>query len=299
MPSLRPRGADDLGLRRALSDRLLPLLVMAMIFLAALALSGAVAAARLAQHWQGGAAALLTVQVPQPDAPAGRFSRAQAVAAVLGATPGLITRQLGAEEFSAILKPWLGDSAGSLSWSLPAVFEVRGAAPPPDLGARLAQAAPGTLMERNGVWFDRLALLARSVQASAALALLVVALVAASVVAVATRAGLAARRDAIEIVHGLGATDRMIARQFSRRVTFLVFFGAVLGLGLALPLLLGLASLTAPFQPDLPPVASPADLLRALPPVLWALLPALPVAAAAIGWVTAQVTVRLWLLGLP
>jgi cell division transport system permease protein len=302
MASLRPRGADDLGLRRALSDRLLPLLVMAMVFLAALALAGAVAAAGLARHWQGGAASLVTVQVPQPDMPAAiGGSRADTVAGLLKATPGLTARRLGASEFAAILRPWLGDDSTPLSLALPAVFEVRllGAAAPPDLASRLTQAVPGTLVERNGVWFDRLALLARSLQASAALALLVTGLIATAVTAVATRAGLAARRDAIQIVHGLGATDRMIAGKFAARVTLLVFTGAVLGLVLAIPLLLGLANLTAPFQPDLPHANFPGDLLRALPPLLWSLLPTLPIAAAVIGWTTAQMTVRAWLAGLP
>ena len=41
-----PPGFDELGLRRALSDRLLPFLVAAMAFLAALALAGAVGAVR-------------------------------------------------------------------------------------------------------------------------------------------------------------------------------------------------------------------------------------------------------------
>ena len=47
-PRLRPARLDDLGLRRALSDRLLPLLVGAMAFLAALALAGAIGASSLA-----------------------------------------------------------------------------------------------------------------------------------------------------------------------------------------------------------------------------------------------------------
>lgn len=301
-PTLRPRGSDDLGLRRALSDRLLPLLVMAMIFLAALALAGAIAAAGLARHWQGGAAALLTVQVPEPDLPASPGQlRADAVAAVLRGTAGVATHRLGADEFAAILRPWLGDDAGHLALDLPAVFEVqcRDGVEPPGLPARLTQAAPGTIVEHNGLWFGRLAVLARSLQASAALALLVVALVATAVVAVATRAGLAARRDAIEIVHGLGATDRLIARNFAGRVTKLVFAGALLGLALAVPLLLGLATLTAPFHVGGPAIGSAAGILQSLPPLLWGLLPALPVAAAAIGWVTAQATVRSWLAGLP
>jgi cell division transport system permease protein len=302
MTSLRPRGADDLGLRRALSDRLLPLLVAAMIFLAALALAGAIAASGLAAHWQGGASTLLTVQVPQPESPAAKTTRADAVGAVLKATPGLTSRRLGQAEFAAILRPWLGDEPPALALALPAVFEVQrlpGTPQPPDIEARLTEAAPGTLVEKNGVWFERLALLARSLQLSAALALVVVGLVAMAVTSVATRAGLAARREAILIVHGLGATDRMIARQFARRVTLLVFSGAIIGLVVSVPLLLGLASITAPFQPDLPQNGAPSDLLRALPPLLWSLLPVLPVAAAAIGWLTAQATVRAWLSGLP
>jgi cell division transport system permease protein len=301
MASFRPRGADDLGLRRALSDRLLPLLVAAMIFLAALALAGAIAAAGLAAHWQGNAATLLTVQVPQPDAPAGSGSRADAVAAVLKATPGLTARRLGTAEFAAILRPWLGGETPALALALPAVFEVQRlpGAQPPDIDQTLNKAAPGTLVEKNGVWFERLALLARSLQISAALALFVVGLVATAVTSVATRAGLAARREAILIVHGLGATDRMIARQFADRVTLLVFSGAVIGLILSIPLLLSLATITAPFQPAMPQNGAPADLLRALPATLWTLLPTLPFAAAAIGWLTAQTTVRAWLSGLP
>ena len=51
---LRPAGFDELGLRRAISDRILPFLVAAMAFLAALAMAGWVGAASLALHWQQG-----------------------------------------------------------------------------------------------------------------------------------------------------------------------------------------------------------------------------------------------------
>jgi cell division transport system permease protein len=302
MATLRPRGSDDLGLKRALSDRLLPLLVASMVFLAALALAGVIAASALARHWQGGAASLLTVQVPQPEtATQGGPSRAEAVAALLKATPQISVHRLSADELAAILRPWLGTDAGPLSLDLPAVFEVRllDAADPKSLAARLSSTAPGTLVEHNSIWFDRLGVLARSLQASAALALAVVCLVATAVVSVATRAGLAARREAIDIVHALGATDRMIAGHFARRITFLAVCGALLGLLLAIPLLLGLATLTAPFSADQPPAGSVPDVLGTLPPLLWSLLPVLPLTAAAIGWLTAQATVRFWLAELP
>src|SRR4051794_41836424 len=70
MRSLRPSGFDELGLRRAMSDRMLPLLAAAMAFLAALALAGWFGTAGLARHRQEGARAGPTVQGPQPRGPA-------------------------------------------------------------------------------------------------------------------------------------------------------------------------------------------------------------------------------------
>ena len=53
--TLRPVGFDELGLRRAISDRMLPFLVAAMAFLAALGAGGLGRRGVLAQHWQQGA----------------------------------------------------------------------------------------------------------------------------------------------------------------------------------------------------------------------------------------------------
>jgi cell division transport system permease protein len=186
------------------------------------------------------------------------------------------------------------------------VIEVHLAGDGPDLGAlsgRLEAAAAGTLMESHGVWVSRLSSLARSLQACAWAALLVVAAVAAAVIAVATRAGLSARREAIEIVHGLGATDGYIARRFARRATRLAAVGGALGAVAALPVLLLLARLAAPFAAmDAAPAwdtDSGVAIITALPATLWLVLPGLPVAASLIGFVTAQGTVRRWLRQLP
>ena len=300
--SLRPARADDLGMRRALSDRLLPLLVGAMVFLAALALAGAMAAASLADRWNSGAAAVITVTVPSPDSVQNGVSRAQAVTQILTASHGITSaRRLPNAEINALLKPWLGEDPQELSLHLPAIFGVRTDAGLRRTGleASLAQAAPGTLVQRNAEFLTRLSALIRSLQACAALALAIVTFVAAAIVGVATRAGLAARRDAIEIVHGLGATDRMIAGQFAHRITVLVFSGALAGLVLAMPVLIGLAALAAPFSAPGSHTLDAAWLVQLLPPLLWGLLVALPPVAAFIGWSTAQATVRAWLRRLP
>jgi cell division transport system permease protein len=284
---------------------MLPFLVAAMAFLAAMALAGWVGAASLARHWQQGAGSALTVQVPRPTEPAaqGGGSRLDRVVALLVGTPGVAdARPLSDEELAELLRPWLGGGAERLALPLPAVIAVRLSDPELELdklARRLEAAAPGTLVESHGVWIRRLSVLARSLQACAGLALLLVAAVAAAVIAVATRAGLVARREAIEIVHGLGATDGYIASRFAGRATLLAAMGGVAGAVLALPVLLALASMAAPFAGTVPEATSAVGVLVALPVILWLTLPGLPAAAAAIGFVTAQGTVRRWLRRLP
>jgi cell division transport system permease protein len=302
---LRPAGFDELGLRRAISDRMLPFLVAAMGFLAALALSGWVGAAALANSWQAGAASTLTVQVPQPgdSAAPGGGTRVTLVLATLRAAPYVAeARPLGEGELATLLQPWLGTGAERLAIKLPAVIAVRlsdGGADIEALARQLDALAPGTLTEQHAGWMRRLSVLARSVQACAGVTLLLVACVAVTVVAVATRAGLATRRGAIEIVHGLGATDGYIAGRFAVRATLLAAVGGGIGALVAAPVMLTLANLAAPLAGAVPRANVPVDILTALPARLWLALPGLPLVAAAIGCVTAQITVRRWLRRLP
>jgi len=302
---LRPAGFDELGLRRALADRMLPFLVAAMAFLAALAVAGWVGAASLARDWQSGAGASLTVQVPQPNDASSEpgATREQRVLTLLTGTPGIANAHpLTGQQLSDLLRPWFGAGADQLAIPLPAVVAVQLSDSAMDLGPltqRLQAAAPGTLVESHDVWMRRLAVLARSLQACAGLALLLVAGIAAAVIAVATRAGLSARREAIEIVHGLGATDGYIASRFAARATLLAAAGGLVGAVPAMPVLLTLASLAAPFAGSPVATNSPVWVFTALPPALWLLLPGLPLAAASIGYATAQGTVRRWLRRLP
>ncbi|MFT8246928.1 cell division protein FtsX [Roseomonas sp. BN140053] len=288
MAERRRRSRDPLGLRRALSGRLLPGLVAAMSLLAALALAGAHGAAGLAERWQSGAAAAVTVQLPRPDPE--RLNRALAILRdsplVAAASPVEPAR------VAALLRPWLGEAP---ALPLPGVIELHlrdASLDPAPLAARLAEAVDGAELEAHGLWVARLAALARSVQGIALAALALVAGVAAAVVAVATRAGLAARREAIGILHDLGATRGAIAGRVARRVGLLAAAGAAGGTALAAPALLALARLAAPFAGG----ADNAIPWQALP---WAELLLLIPAAWLIGWGTAQVTVRRWVRRLP
>ena len=275
---------DPLGLRRALADRLLIGLVAAMAMLAALALAGRHGADRLAERWREGAQAAVTVQVPQPDAV--RMARA---VEVLRAMPEVAAAEpVDPARLGELLRPWLG---GAVTIPLPGVIELRLAdlsADPVLIGDRVAAAVPGAMTEAHGVWVAHLTALAAALQGVALAVLALVAGVAAAVVAVAVRAGLSARRDAVLVLHGLGATDAEIARLFARRATFLAALGAALGVAAAVPALAGLAALAGPF-------AGPASWLT-LP---WPPLLLLPLASGGVGWLAAQATVRIWLRRLP
>ena len=278
---------DPLGLRRALAGPLLPGLVAAMALLAALAVAGTRGAASLADRWQSGAAAAVTVQLPDSDS-----ARTAAALAALRAMPEVAeARAMDPARLAELLSPWLGGTGGL---PLPAVIEIRlrdSRVDPVLIGDRLSQTVPGAAVEAHGLWVARLAALARSLQALSLVVLALVAAVAAAVVAVATRAGLAARRDAVEVLHGLGARDGEIAGRFARRLGLLAAGGALLGTLAAVPALAVLADLASPWIGT-----GTAGGWDELP---WLALAAVPPFAFLVGWGTAQATVRRWLRHLP
>ncbi|MCC7428708.1 MAG: hypothetical protein IT557_17585 [Alphaproteobacteria bacterium] len=329
MPPPPPR--DVLGLARDHEARLLPWLVAFAGLLAALALAGAIAVDAFATRWERGATAHLTVQVPEPDAPAAapatgeaRVGQRQAgqgqegqtrLAAVLAALRGIpgvaLAEPIPRARLLALLEPWLGGEGSTLAQGLPGVIEVTAGRTMPaiaELRAAVEAAAPGAVVEGHGVWVRRLLDLAASLRAIALLAAAAALLVCAGLVVFAVRASIAAHREDLAIVHGLGASDGWLARRFARRFGVLGLWGGVLALALAVPALLALALLAAPFasEPASVAAAGSADSLARLraaalllPPSIWAVLALLPAAIGLVSAVTASITARLWLRRLP
>jgi cell division transport system permease protein len=276
--------ADPIGLRGALADRLLVALIAAMALFATCALAGHEAVSQLAKRWQQGANAAVTVQIPNPTP-----ARMEAALGALRALPAVREAQaVDPARMAVLLRPWLGDVAGL---PLPGVIELRLAdlaADPVLIGDRVAEAVPGAVTEAHGVFVARLAAVARAVSAAALAALLLVAVVGASVVVLAVRAGIAARRDSVMVLHMLGAADRDIAERFARRTAWLALLGAILGVALAGGLVWALLQLAGPMLPDITPQDLP-----------WLGLAALPVSAALIAWATTRASILLWLRRLP
>ncbi|MFO0401120.1 MAG: cell division protein FtsX [Alphaproteobacteria bacterium] len=275
---------DPIGLRGALADRLLVALIAAMALFATCALAGHEAVSQLAKRWQQGANAAVTVQIPNPTP-----ARMEAALGALRALPVVREAQaVDPSRMADLLRPWLGDVTGL---PLPGVIELRLAdlaADPVLIGDRVAEAVPGAVTEAHGVFVARLAALARALSAAALAAMLLVAVVGACVVVLAVRAGIAARRDSVMVLHMLGAPDRDIAWRFARRTAWLALSGGLLGVALAVGVVWVLVQLAGPMLPDITTENLP--LLG---------LAAIPVSAALIAWVATVASILLWLRRLP
>lgn len=282
------RPASDLQLDADTGSRFLPWALAVMVFLAALALAGALALNGTIEGWRQGVSARLTVQIAdlpgQPMAP--RIARA---IETLNGVPGVVSAvPLERSAVEALLEPWLGADSLQAGLPLPGLIDVTldetRALSVPALASRLQEAVPGARLDDPKPWLDRLVQLGRLLQSLGGGIVLLVGLAAAAMVIFATRAGLAVRRDTIELLHLIGAEDGYIARQFQRHVARQAIQGGIIGTVLALLTLLGIQLLAGRVGTGLLPGL-------ALAWWHWLALLLLPAAAAVLAMITARLTV--------
>jgi cell division transport system permease protein len=281
------------------SGRFLPALTALMVFLAGLALAAVMALDHTLARWDQSLTGTLTVEVPAATG-VGDPGLAAALG-VLHATPGIERATLldGAATLK-LVEPWLGTSLSPADLELPRLIDVRldpTARPDAALRAKLAQAAPGSVLDDHQLWLDSLTRFARSTELTAIAVLALIGGVAVLSVSFATRTGLAVHRDIIELLHLMGAHDRYVARQFERQALRLALIGGIAGLALAAAALLALEHATG--------AAALLGRGVALLPALhlrgwnWAALVALPPVAGLVAMTTARLTVLATLRRLP
>lgn len=288
---------SDLPLAKDPSSRFLAWITALMVFLAALALAGAMVASDMARRWDNGLAGGLTVQIaPLPGAPVAPLDeRVEAALTVLRSAPGVrAATALTPSDTARLLEPWLGPEAADPLLPMPRLIDVAtdGAVDVDGLTLRLKSAAPGATLDDHAVWLSDLRAFANAVRLGA---LGVVALIGAAgvmTVVFSVRAGLAIHRPVVELLHLMGATDRYVARQFETHVAGMSLRGGLAGLALAVGALVGVLhasqSLRASLLPDL-----------SLAPWQWAALGLVPLAAALLALATARWTVLRTLGSLP
>lgn len=290
----------DLPLGSDASGRFVPWIVGFMVYLAALALSGALTLENVAARWRAGITGTLTVQIAPPDSvmsdavpsdapPLSQAERLDHAVELLRRVPGVAgVEVLGPEAMDRLLSPWLGPDSASLGLPLPDLISVTlypsATVDLSALSVELAAAVPGAEVDDHRRWLDDLAVFVHSVEVLAAIVVSLVCLAAMLTVVFVTRTGLAVHRRVIEIVHLIGARDEYVAGQFQGHALRLGLIGGIVGSALAALTLIGLQRLFAGLD---------TPLLKGLGLGAghWAALAMLPVAAALVAMVTARLTV--------
>jgi len=289
---IRLHSRSDLPFGHDATAAFLPAMIAMMVFLATLALSGALVLDNLLSRWNRDIKGTLTVQVlPTESDPASKLTkqRVEKAVRILEETPGVIqVRPLTAQELAALIEPWLGDTGLVADLPLPRLIDVTISEDSPPslegLAARLKKAVPGASVDDHRIWLARVVRLADGLEMLAKAVMVLVTLAAAAAVVFATRAGLAIHRQSIEILHLVGARDGYIGRQYALRALALGSGGAAAGFALAVPVLLGLGAMAKTLEGGLL-----AEI--GLSPAHWAILAAVPVAAALLVMASAFLTV--------
>ncbi|MGA0607705.1 cell division protein FtsX [Phenylobacterium sp. VNQ135] len=274
-------------------DPALIFVVAVLCFLACLTALGVIAADRAAGGWANQLRGEATVIVrasggETPDAAAARA--AETLAGVRGVAEA---RALEREKAYELVRPWLGDVTDLDDLPVPRLVAVTLEREQPATAEQLTIAlrAQGLdiVVDDHSVWIKDIRRAAGVVRWTGAGVFLLIALAAGAVVAFATRAGLAARRDVVEVLHLAGAEDGYIAALFQLRfagiaaVSGAIGAAAAAGLGAMLRLVGGGGGVT----PVLP--IAWLDLLAVLP---------CPLIAAAVAAVAARLTAGALIRGL-
>lgn len=268
-------------------DGALIFVVATLCFLACLTALAVLASNRAAHGWTDQLTGEVTVIVrpkanETPDGAAARA--AEALAGVGGVSEA---RALEKEKAEALVAPWLGDMDDLGDLPVPRLVAVTLDRNAPATVASLDRAlkAQGldAVIDDHSVWMTDIKRAARTAQWFGVGVFLLIASAAGAVVAFATRAGLAARREVVEVLHLSGAENIFIAKLFQIRFARMAAMAGLFGAGAA-------AIIGAMLR-----VAGGGEGLTPVLPIRWidlaAVVPA-PLACAAVAAVAARLTAQ-------
>jgi len=252
---------SDLPLDRDPAGGFLPWIVGFMVYLAAMALAGAVFANGLIDRWRSDLTDAVTVQIlPNAEGETTQDQAARVAAAVkfLMDVPGITSAApVAHEEIVRLLDPWLGSGNIIDDLPLPALIAVHlqpdAAFNLPEIKRRLAEAVPGAVLEDHKPWLADLARLARGIEALTLLTLVLVAVASILIIVFVSRSALAQHQEVIQVLSLIGARDAYIAGQLQAYAFRLATLGAALGVALAIATIFAAAKLLGEAETNLMP----------------------------------------------
>lgn len=270
------------------SGQFLPWVIAVMVYLASLAAAAGLTVNKSLDQWRQDLSRNATVQITAPSRESGARQLTAALE-ILRATPGIDSATpLSRSDLIALLEPWLGSGNVTEDLPMPTMIEV---ALGEDLVAdmdmlrkKLGAAAPDARLDTHEDWIDRLITLARTVQAIAFGIVVLIGLATIAIVVFATRAGLAADQQVVEVLHLIGGRDSFIAGRFQSHFLRLALLGGMVGLIAAVATIVMLARFTSELGGNFVPkvFVTPVEML---------ILLSVPAIAALTTMATARATV--------
>jgi cell division transport system permease protein len=269
----------------------MPWVIAIMIALTVVAAASGLALRNAARTASADLEGGVTVQIVTA-APSERLRQSGAVLAALQNAPDVSdVRQVAQEELNTLVEPWLGTRPGDdvEALPIPALIDVRlkGSATPARLArlrALVQPVAPSARVDAQAAWLTPVFEAIGTLQWLAGGLIALLALATISAVLLASRNALGNHREAIEIVHMLGGTDRQIARVFQRSMAFDAAAGGLAGLLLGVFAIVMLSGQFARLGSGM--VAG-----AVLHWQDWIVIAAIPLAGVALAVLTARVTV--------
>lgn len=181
-------------------------------------------------------------------------------------------------EMRETLERWLGEAASSDDLPVPslAMVELEERADPAQLVAAVRSQVPDAAISAESAELQPVLDSLRALQWLALALVVLMSAAAAAAIILAARGALDTHRSTVEVMHGIGATDRQVTRLFERKIAVDALAGALAGAVAAAVLLLLVGGGIAAAAADLAATAP----LGALDLLLLALVPVAAVALA-------------------
>ncbi|MBK8630672.1 MAG: cell division protein [Sphingomonadales bacterium] len=228
------------------SSGMLPWLIAIMLFLTALACWAGMSLAGAAASLSSDLDRRATVQLAEPNA---RLREGQIRALLVELDKLSIVesvRRVSDEELSAMLDPWLGDTARNADIPVPAlidlVFTQSNRNGLDQVKALVTTVAPNAQVTADAEWLAPASSLLRTLKWLALGLVALMAVATGSVVVMAVRSSLNTHGETIDIMHLMGASDRQVAQLFERQIARDALLGGTVGVIVAILVILPLSA---------------------------------------------------------
>ena len=228
----------DIPFSRDDANRYLPYFIALMIFLASFFVAGGITVGKLLEHKQQDLSDWITLQLPAETSQNTKDSLVK----LLKQTPHVKNlREIEQKKLHSMLSPWFGDDAELYrNLSLPSVYEFQLTLKTPNEGqdfeklkASVLKLSPEAQIDNHQQWIDHYLNFIFSLKTGAYLLAFIVSVATIIVITVTSKTALKLHKDAIFLLHSVGAEDSYIARQFQFNAFLLGMRGGLMGVTMA------------------------------------------------------------------